>query len=169
MKSSLPEAAAPACQFEGGSLLPRYDGSTATPESWRQAMQTTFGTDNADTIGYLVQCLGKVQPKDEQFINACLEGLHDLRPRDHTERLLIVQMMAVHHRACETLAEACRKPFDRERLERHAMRLMRLFAQQAEALKRYRRDATQIISVQHMAVDKALIGCDIPQHGGSQK
>ena len=126
-------------------------------------MQATFGTNSPDCIGYLVQCLGKVQPKDEQFINACLEGLHDLRPRDHTERLLITQMMLVHHRACETLAEAYRKPFDRERLERHAVRLMRLFAQQTETLKRYRRDATQIISVQHMAVDKALIGCDIPQ------
>lgn len=169
MKSSLPEASAPACRFEGDSLLPRYDDSTATPESWRQAMQTAFGTNSPDCIGYLVQCLGKVQPKDEQFLNACLEGLHDLRPRDHTERLLIIQMMAVHHRACETLAEAYRKPFDRERLERHAIRLMRLFSQQAEALKRYRRDATQLISVQHMVVDKALIGCDIPQQGGSQK
>ena len=168
MKSSLPEAAAPACQFENGSLLPRYDDSTATPESWRQAMRAAFGTDNADTIGYLVQCLGKVQPKDEQFLNACLEGLHDLRPRDHTERLLIIQMMAVHHRAIETLSEAYRKPFDRERLERHAARLMKLFAQQAETLKRYRRDATQVVNVNHMVVDKALIGCDIPQQGGSQ-
>ena len=169
MKSSLPETSAPACQFEGGSLLPRYDGNTATPESWRQAMQTAFGTGNVDTIAYLVKCVDRVQPKDPQWVNACLAGLHELQPRDHTERLLITQMMAVHHRACETLGEAYRKPFDRERLERHAMRLMRLFAQQAEALKRYRRDATQIISVQHMAVDKALIGCDIPQHGGSQK
>ena len=67
--------------------------------------------------------------------------------------------------------DVCFSPSGREEgrrvfLERHAVRLMRLFGQQAEALKRYRRDATQIISVQHMAVDKALIGCDIPQHGG---
>ena len=51
---------APACQFEGGNLLPRYDESTATPDSWRQAMQATFGTNNADTIAYLVKCLGRV-------------------------------------------------------------------------------------------------------------
>ena len=167
MKSSLPETSAPACQFEGGSLLPRYDGSTATPESCRQAMQTACGTDNADTIAYLVKCVDRVQPKDPQWVNACLAGLHELQPRDHTERLLITQMMAVHHRAIESLAEGNRKPFDRERLERHAMRLMRLFGQQAEALKRYRRDATQVVNVNHVVVDKALIGCDIPQQGGS--
>ena len=168
MPFSQPDSPAPACKFEGGNLLPRYDDSTATPENWRQAMQTAFGTDSADTIGYLVQCLDRVQPKDAQFVNACLTGLHELKPRDHTERLLITQMMAVHHRALESLAEGNRKPFDRERLEKHAVRLMRLFAQQAETLKRYRRDATQVVNVNHMVVDKALIGCDIPQQGGSQ-
>ena len=113
-------------------------------------------------------CLDRVQPKDAQFVNACLTGLDELKPRDHTERLLITQMMAVHHRALESLAEGNRKPFDRERLEKHAVRLMRLFAQQAETLKRYRRDATQVVNVNHMVVDKALIGCDIPQQGGLQ-
>ena len=112
--------------------------------------------------------MDRVQPKDAQFVNACLTGLHELKPRDHTERLLITQMMAVHHRALESLAEGNRKPFDRERLEKHAVRLMRLFAQQAETLKRYRRDATQVVNVNHMVVDKALIGCDIPQQGGLQ-
>ena len=169
MKSSLLEASAPACQFEGGSLLPRYDDSTATPESWRQAMQASFSTDNADTIAYLVKCLDKVQPKDSQWVNACLAGVHELQPRDHTERLLIVQMMTVHHRAIESLAEANRKPFDRERLEKHAVRLMRLFAQQAEILKRYRRDATQVINVNYVQAGQAVVGCNIPQQGRVRK
>lgn len=166
MKSSLPETSAPACRFEDGNLLPRYDESTATPDSWRQAVQTAFGTDSADTIAYLVKCLDRVQPKDPQWVNACLAGIYDLRPRDHTERLLIIQMMLVHHRAIESLAEGNRKPFDRERLEKHAIRLMRLFAQQAETLKRYRRDATQVINVNYVQADQAVVGCNIPQQGG---
>ena len=168
MRANPPDMPAPACQFEGGNLLPRYDESTATPDSWRQAMQATFGTDNADTIAYLVKCLDKVQPKDQQWVNACLAGLHELQPRDHTERLLITQMMAVHHRAIESLAEGNKKPFDRERLEKHAIRLMRLFAQQAETLKRYRRDATQVINVNYVQADQAVVGCNIPQQGGLQ-
>ena len=131
-------------------------------------MNATFGTDSADTIGYLVECLDRVQPKDQQWLNACLEGIHDLRPRDHTERLLITQMMLVHQRAVESMAEGNRKPFDRERLEKHAVRLMRLFAQQADTLKRYRRDATQVINVNYVQADKAVVGCNMHQQGGHE-
>ena len=168
MPSSLPDMPAPTCQFEGGYLVPRYEGTASTPDKWQHAMQATFGTDSADTIGYLVECLDRVQPKDQQWINACLDGLHDLKPRDHTERLLITQMMLVHHRAVESMAEGNRKPFDRERLERHAVRLMRLFAQQAETLKKYRRNATQVINVNYVQADQAVVGCNIPQQGGNK-
>lgn len=165
MPASLTDMPAPACQFKEGDLLPLYNDSIPTPDKWHQAMEATFGTRSADTMGYLVECLDRVRPKDTQWINACLDGIHDLQPKDHTERLLITQMLMVHQRAVESMAEGTRKPYDRERLERHAVRLMRLFSQQAETLKRYRRNANQVITVNYVQADKALVGCNIPQQG----
>lgn len=126
---------------------------------WAEAIRRAFGTDNPETIGYLTKCFETCAPKDTLALNAFFDGLADLKPRDHMERLLLTQSMIVHHKICLALARSLKTPYDNERtqLDSSAAKFIRLFCQQMEALRKYRRDGTQTVNVNHVYVDKAVI------------
>jgi hypothetical protein len=86
-----------------------------------------------------------------------------LQPRDLAESLLVTQMVAVHVATMTAGAHLARAQtmFELEGEGRVFTRLARTFANQLEALKRYRTGGEQKVTVQHVTVGdggQAIVG-----------
>jgi hypothetical protein len=103
---------------------------------------------------------GKV---DEDGLNFMLSVVKGIKPRDQVEAMLAAQMAAVHQ-AILTLAPrlAQADTIDhQDSAERAFNKLVRSFAAQMEALKRYRTGGEQKVTVQHVSVSEggqAIVG-----------
>ena len=93
---------------------------------------------------------------------ALIEGVHE-QPRDQVEAMLAAQMAAVHQ-AILTLAPRLAQADtidQQDSAERAFNKLVRSFAAQMEALKRYRTGGEQKVTVQHVSVNEggqAIVG-----------
>ena len=133
------------------------------------ALHEAFGTaETAFADRLLRQLLAAVQrdgaaPPDEGTANALLAALHGIAPRDETEALLAAQMVATHHAAMDLLGRAVRAEY-RQTLHDSghlAIKLLRTFAAQVEALHRYRGRGQQKVTVEHVHVHaggQAIVG-----------
>jgi hypothetical protein len=112
------------------------------------------------------------EPVAEANLNAALAAVTGIAPRDEAEAMLAAQMVGVHWLAMDLL----RKANDRARLNdagNMAVKLLRTFTTQIEALKRYRSAGEQRVVVQHQHVtvtaDQAAVqvnGVGNPAPGG---
>jgi hypothetical protein len=105
-------------------------------------------------------------PSDFEFWRAYRErcileeetNRRNLRPLDTLEKMLTTQMAAVHRRAMNFISTEGRG----EEVALHsAIRLLRLFTLQVEALKSWRTKSTQTVRVEHIAVNsggQAIVG-----------
>jgi hypothetical protein len=98
------------------------------------------------------------EPVAEANLNAALAAVTGIAPRDEAEAMLAVQMVGVHWLAMDLL----RKANDRARLidaGNLAVKLLRTYTAQLEALKRYRSAGEQRVVVQHVNVtaDRAAV------------
>jgi hypothetical protein len=92
------------------------------------------------------------EPVVEKNLNAALAAVTGIAPRDEAEAMLAAQMIGVHWLAMDLL----RKANDRARLNdagNMAVKLLRTFTTQLEALKRYRSAGEQRVVVQHQHVN----------------
>jgi hypothetical protein len=124
-------------------------------------MMNALGTTSVDLADRLVgQILNTThlqpsgQPISEQNLNAAVAAVTGIGPRDEAEAMLAAQMVGVHWTAMELLrqvgATGNRLQFiDAGNL---AMKLLRTYTAQIEALKRYRSAGEQRVVVQHQHV-----------------
>jgi hypothetical protein len=90
--------------------------------------------------------------------------MHAIGPRDATESMLAAQMIASHRAAmdCYRRASLPEQTFEgRDMNLRHAAKLSRTFADQVEALSRYRGKGQQKVVVEHVHVHaggQAIVG-----------
>jgi hypothetical protein len=131
-------------------------------------MMNALGTTSVDLADRLVgQILNTThlqpsgQPISEQNLNAALAAVTGIGPRDEAEAMLAAQMVGVHWTAMELLhqvgATGNRVLFnDAGNL---AVKLLRTYTAQIEALKRYRSAGEQRVVVQHVNVmaDQAAV------------
>ena len=103
-------------------------------------------------------------------VNFMLATIHEIGPKDPTEALLAIQMAAVHNAvmvAARRLNHVENIP-QQDSTSNALNKLSRTFCAQIEALKRYRADGEQKVTVQHHHVNvsahKAVVG--ITQGGG---
>jgi hypothetical protein len=92
------------------------------------------------------------EPISAENLNAALAAVTGIAPRDEAEAMLAVQMVGVHWVAMDLL----RKANDRARLNdagNMAVKLLRTYTTQLEALKRYRLAGEQRVVVQHQHVN----------------
>jgi len=100
---------------------------------------------------------------DEARANFVLSVIKGIRPRDHVEAMLALQMAAVHISTmtfARRLANVENIP-QQDSAERAFNKLARTFAGQMEALKRYRTGGEQKVTVQHVTVGEggqAIVG-----------
>jgi hypothetical protein len=92
------------------------------------------------------------EPIAEGTLNAALAAVTGIAPRDEAEAMLVAQMVGVHWLAMDLLRKANDRPLlnDAGNL---AVKLLRTYTTQLDALKRYRSAGEQRVVVQHQHVN----------------
>jgi hypothetical protein len=100
----------------------------------------------------------------ERMSNAVAAAMLDIGPRDALEGLLVAQMVSIHNQAMECFRRA---NIDEQPLEfatscrNQAVKLLRTYVSQLEALNKYRRGGQQTVRVEHVSVHQggqAIVG-----------
>ncbi len=88
---------------------------------------------------------------DQDTINAAIAAVHGIAPQDEAESLLATQMVGVHFLAMKLLQRSmtANSTVQTEQNVNMATKMLRTFAAQLEALKRYRSKGEQRVVVQH--------------------
>ena len=138
----------------------KFSEALGTPDSelqsylLNQAIQTfkgTVSTDGADNDKVALAC------------NNALSILDGIQPQDEIEGMLAVQMIGVHNMAMDCIGRATRTQWVNKMSTymNGATKLLRAFAAQMEALKKYRTGGQQKIVVEHVNVSEgrqAIVG-----------
>jgi hypothetical protein len=121
----------------------------------------TFGSTDADFVGaFLSQSSAQSTGSTEVGIVPVLKGVG---PRDQLEAMLIAHMVSIHNtmmKVSRFLAD-CQDPCLLDALLRHMNNLSRTYTGQLDALKRYRMNASQNVSVESVTVNaggQAIVG-----------
>jgi hypothetical protein len=120
-----------------------------------QVIRTFRGCESSEGIDY---------NKAAEFTNKAMALLNGIQPQDEIEGMLAVQMIAVHNVAMETLRRVMiiGQTFEGEEANvNRATKMLRTFAAQMEALKRYRTGGQQKVIVEHVHVNEggqAIVG-----------
>ncbi|CAA7620408.1 conserved hypothetical protein [Candidatus Terasakiella magnetica] len=133
-------------------------------EVWQAAMCDTFGTSDflmanemLSQVMNAVHHKGASAPVNQAELNAALAMIHGIAPRDATEAMLAVQMVAAHHAALECLRRSMEMGPSQidffQKFSNTATKVLRIFPSQMEALKRYRSKGEQRVVVQHQHVN----------------
>ena len=129
-------------------------------DAWLSRLAEAVGTADTEiaefTLRMLASGLGR---SDDTTLNAILAQMQEMKPRDAVERCLIIQMLLTAHKSVQALS-ASNLTISPEELEKKlaSARFMRLYLQQCEALRNLRNGGNQTITINHMNVDKAVIG-----------
>ena len=120
-----------------------------------QVVQTFRGATTSEGFNY-----GRMV----EFSNNAMALLNGIQPRYEIEGMLAVQMIAVHNMAMDTMMRAMiegQTVEGRESNINYATKMLRTFAAQMEALKRYRTGGQQRVTVEHVHVSEggqAIVG-----------
>jgi hypothetical protein len=131
-------------------------------------MKQTFGTEDRELQSQLLCQATSIVPdfvgREMKTMDHVAAALHGIGPRDALEGLLAVQMVGIHTLAMECMARAALREQTDLGVEvniNRATKLMRTFANQTEALGRYRGKGEQKMTVEHVHVYKggqAIVG-----------
>jgi hypothetical protein len=142
------------------SFTTEHIDAVAGPALIMQALGTA---DGAFFIGLVAQLAAADGQPDEQLLNFMLAVIKGIKPRDQLEAMLAAQMATVHSammKFSRNLAEA--ESLDhRDSAERTFNKLARTFVGQLEALKRYRTQSEQTVTLQQVNVSEggqAIVG-----------
>jgi hypothetical protein len=119
-----------------------------------QVIQTFKGTVSTDGVD---------SDKGALACNNALSILDGIQPQDEIEGMLAVQMIGVHNMAMDCIGKATRTEWVNKMstYTNGATKLLRAFAAQMEALKKYRTGGQQKIVVEHVNVSEggqAIVG-----------
>jgi hypothetical protein len=140
-----------------------------SPGIWAAALHDAFGTSESSFAdGLLSQLLNATHydrgaPVKAATINAALAAVCGIGPRDETEAMLAAQMVAMHSAAMELLRRAMQAEY-RHSLQdagNLAVKLLRTYTAQLEALQRYRGKGQQKVTVEDVHVHQggqAIVG-----------
>lgn len=128
-----------------------------------------FGTTSPDFQNQAVGRLGAImrrkgEPRPTQTaLNAALAAVDGARPKDEIEAMLAMQMIATHETALDMLTRAKQADYmpTLQECGSLAVKLLRTYAAQVEALGRLRRGGEQRVIVQHVTVKdggQAIVG-----------
>ena len=140
---------------------------------------SAFGTSELDhaflMLSGIVHAARHGSPKNsEREINRLLAAVSGIGATDETEGMLATQMVATHAAAITTLrlVKDSQTLLERDRHGSLAVKLLRAFAAQVEALQRYRGKGQQKVTVGHVRVHaggQAIVGATTPGGRGKEK
>src|SRR5262249_46304398 len=137
-------------------------------DGWAARLQDAFGTTSLDfASSELSKLANALAPRNglasEHAQNAILAVIDGARPRDEVEAMLVGQMVVTHTFALELMGRAKRaeeiQPF--VSAGNMAVKLLRTYVMQAEALAKLRRGGEQTVRVEHVHVypgGQAVVG-----------
>jgi hypothetical protein len=121
-------------------------------------LMNALGVTDLDLAGRLVMQIVNAthlqstnEPVSAENLNAALAAVAGIGPRDEAEAMLAAQMVGVHWLTMDLLRKA-NDPALRNDAGNMAVKLLRTFTTQLEALKRYRSAGEQRVVVQHQHV-----------------
>jgi hypothetical protein len=155
-------------QVVGDPANPEQAGAPHNDESlFADALLDTFGTTSSDFISPLVRQLFEAMHRKGGNIiaelNAGLAIVAGVQPENETEAMLAVQMAATHNAAMTMLAAAQQQgtQVSIEVAGNFAVKLLRTYTAQIEALAKLRRKGEQTVRVEHVHVHsggQAIVG-----------
>jgi len=167
-------------QLQGFRVHDRDDGGfdqLTPPEEAAAAVKRMFGVSDTGTLGsrFLSQAVGVMKPLHGRTAKACdvndaAELLKCVAAQDAVEGMLAIQMVAAHSAAirCLQAAMSNKQTFHgKEANISLAVKLMRTYTAQIEALNKHRNKARQTMIVKHVHVHEggqAIVGN--VDHGG---
>lgn len=165
---------------EGGpkaELVPTADEGKSLTESIEGDVRLAFGTDDASVREMLAAQLvamlkNPATPIDEAVVEQALALITGIGPRDVTEAMLAVQMVAAHQTAMATARRALAAPNDHLAGFYLGLsgKLMRTFTGQLEALNRGRgKGVVQRVVVERVNIERgaqAVVGAIAAPGGG---
>ncbi len=146
-----PLAAPVTINIVGGKIDPALmDGETR--DMWMSRLKDALGTQSDDLANYALVTMFKACRKpDALILNAMLEQVRAGFPRDPQEMMLLVQMAACSQRMLESITESAAIMHEDRLLQaKVAAQYGTIYARQLEALRKYRRDGNQQITVLHV-------------------
>ena len=130
-----------------------------------------FANQSLGRVAAIARGKGEAIPT-EQALNAGLAAVDGLQPRDEVEGMLAIQMYATHEVAMEMLTRA--KLADSapglQNCSSIAIKLLRTYTAQIEALAKLRRGGEQTVRVEHAHIypgAQAVVGSVTHHSGGS--
>jgi hypothetical protein len=155
-----------------GSVIPRR----AQYHDWGSKIDQERQTVDEGGDGILnAACDGsRENPPSERHINQVLAAVTGIGAKDEIEGMLATQMVATHTAIITTLRRQkdSEMLLEQERYGNLAVKLLRTFAAQIEALQRYRGKGQQHIRVEHVDVHaggQAIVGAVTAGEGGKEK
>ena len=148
------------------------------PKTARLAQLLAFGTTSIDFYSRTFRELldagcrgGTSQPIEELDLNGALAAMHGIAPKDEIEGMLAAQMVAVHSAAMWCLRQLKGSDIlpQQDSNGSLAVKLLRTYAMQMEALQRHRGKGEQKMTVEHVHVyqgGQAIVGA-VHQEGGT--
>ena len=135
----------------------------------KPGLKHILGTDDKDAGERLLTQVfrtirGCNETNVERYLKPVLPILRGIGPKDKLEGLLAVQMVRVHYVAMDFLSAASRRDCSMEASDRYlngAVKLLRTFTAQMEALNRYRGKVSQQMTVENVNVTEggqAIVG-----------
>ena len=159
-------------KFKAGAKPGDVVPDTNDGKLWAARVTKAVGIRDSDVNSrLLVQAAGCFRGGDGvENINLALAALHAIGPQDATESFLATQMLACHQSAMECYRRAMLpdQTFEGRDLNlRHAAKLSRLYADQIQALSKYRNRGQQTVRVEHVTVNgNAIVGTVHASPGG---
>lgn len=144
----------------------------------RVALRAAFGTVDAEFAQSMLANVvnatrtDRSAPVREADVNALLAAVAGIAPADEAEAMLAVQMVATHQAAITHLRRLGTVEMvpQAELAGNLAVKLLRTYAMQMEALKRYRSKSEQRVTVTHQHVnvsaENAIVGVQAPASAG---
>ena len=131
-----------------------------------------FAKRAMERLGAVMRPGGSALPTQTDF-NAALAAIDGIRPGDEIEAMLAVQMVATYETAMDMLLRAKQADLmpTLQECGSLAVKLLRTYTAQVEALVRLRRGGEQRVIVQHVNVNEggqAIVGA-VNHPGGSEK
>lgn len=141
------------------------------------ALLASFGTNSFDLLNLLTNSIFNAacnvdehQSFDENNVNALIAAMHGINPQDEIEGMLASQMVATHIAAMRTMRQLKNSGQINQQDSNGnlAIKLLRTFTVQMEALNRHRGKGQQKMTVEHVHVyegGQAIVG-QIASHKG---
>lgn len=130
-------------------------------------IMNTFGTNSIEAAELLinqVNLIDNYKKRTPEKINQMLKMIAGISPHGEVEAMLATQMVVAHTLSIECSKRALLDDQTFEGMEanlKFATKFMRTYTQQMEALKRYRKNSDQKMTIEHVHVNdggQAIIG-----------